>query len=296
MRLNLDQLETFAEVVELGSFSLAARHLNLTQPAVSLRVKQLERHFGIKLVERAGRRTRATAAGRILYERIHKIDMAVADAMNALADYHSDTRGRVLVGTFTSVCIHLLPPVLRRLRQRYPGLELVIRTGNSRSIMEWIEDGSVDVALVSLTGAHQNLHAVPIATDELVVLPPEAQTRRLAHFTPQDLSGKPLILPAAGDTYRLIKSWFDDAHIACRPAMEVNNIEARRRLAEARLGYAIVPRMIFSEREKAPYYRLLPRLYRTLNVVVRQDKLLSHGVREVMSALQRIGDEHDVDP
>ena len=66
--LNLDQLRTLAEVIEQGSFSAAARRLNLTQPAVSLQVRELERRFGVQLIERLGRQTQATIPGRALVE------------------------------------------------------------------------------------------------------------------------------------------------------------------------------------------------------------------------------------
>jgi DNA-binding transcriptional LysR family regulator len=98
-RLSLDHLRTFADVVELGSFSAAARRLNLTQPAVSLQVKQLEGRLRVRLIERVGRRAHPTAAGRDLLAHVHHVDAAVAGALAAIADHREGGSGRLRLGT-----------------------------------------------------------------------------------------------------------------------------------------------------------------------------------------------------
>src|SRR5215475_8257296 len=129
--LSLDQLETFAAVVELGSFSAAARRLNLTQPAVSAQMRQLERRLGLRLVERVGRRAQPTVAGSELLPHVRQIEDALAAAV-AMADRHStEIAGRIRLGTGATACIYLLPSALRDLRRRLPQLEIVVRTGNT---------------------------------------------------------------------------------------------------------------------------------------------------------------------
>src|SRR5271163_1175467 len=115
-RLNLDQLEAFAAVVELGSFSAAAARLNLTQPAVSFQIRQLEQRLGLRLVERVGRRVQPTAAGLDLLPHIRRIDEAVAGAVAAMAHRASGVTGRVRLGTGATACIYLLPRLLSDLR------------------------------------------------------------------------------------------------------------------------------------------------------------------------------------
>src|SRR5205809_5785263 len=116
--INLDQLETFAAVIELGSFSAAAQRLNLTQPAVSFQIRQLERRLGLRLIERVGRRALPTVAGRELLPHIGHIDDALAAAFTAIGPYAQGVAGRVRLGTGATACIYLLPPVLRDLRRR----------------------------------------------------------------------------------------------------------------------------------------------------------------------------------
>src|SRR5271156_1820858 len=103
--LNLDQLAAFAAVVELGSFSAAAARLNLTQPAISFQIRQLERRLGLRLVERIGRRARPTAAGLDLLPHIRQIDAAVAGAIKAMTYHTQGIAGRVRLGTGATACI-----------------------------------------------------------------------------------------------------------------------------------------------------------------------------------------------
>ena len=104
--LNLDQLRALAKVVELGSFSAAARQLNLTQPAVSLQIRELERRFGVQLIERVGKRAHATAPGRDLVEAAQRIfrECELTDA--AMRRYRDGWIGRVHIGTTNTTLMY----------------------------------------------------------------------------------------------------------------------------------------------------------------------------------------------
>src|SRR3972149_472064 len=109
---NLDQLRSCSTLVAAGTFSAAARRLNLTQPAVSRQISELEKRFGVRLVERAGRQARPTRAGEQLLDQIHRIEAAVSDAMAMMVPYQNDAVGRVIIGTGATACIYLLPAIL----------------------------------------------------------------------------------------------------------------------------------------------------------------------------------------
>jgi DNA-binding transcriptional LysR family regulator len=170
--LNLDHLRTFASVVELGGFSAAAQRLNLTQPAVSLQIRQLERRLGVRLVERVGRRATATAAGQDLLDHVRRIEAAVAGAVDAMAYHATGTVGRVRLGTGGTACIYLLPPILRELRQRFPTLEIVVSTGNTPDMLKAIEDNRIDVGLVTLPAPGRMFQVTPVIDDEFVAIFP----------------------------------------------------------------------------------------------------------------------------
>jgi DNA-binding transcriptional LysR family regulator len=143
--LNLDHLRTFAQVIELGSFSAAAERGGVTQPAVSLQIRQLERRFGLKLVERIGRRAGPTAAGLELLSHVRVIDAALAQAELAMTAHASQVSGRIRLGTGATACTYLLPPILADLRRRFPALDIVASTGNTADMLRGLENNTLDI-------------------------------------------------------------------------------------------------------------------------------------------------------
>ena len=130
--LNLDYLQSFLVVIECGSFSAAAERLQLSQPAVSLQVRQLEKTLNATLIERVGRKARPTAAGVALLAHAQQINTAVASAVDAVAHQTSGTAGRVRLGTGATACIFLLPPILKELRTALPALEITVTLQDDR--------------------------------------------------------------------------------------------------------------------------------------------------------------------
>ena len=122
----------------------------MTQPAVSLQVRQLERRYGLKLVERVGRRARPTAAGLELLTHIRAIDATLAQAEQAMTAHASQVSGRLRLGTGATACTYLLPPLLADLRRRFPALEVVASTGNTADMLRGLENNALDIGLVTM--------------------------------------------------------------------------------------------------------------------------------------------------
>ena len=293
-RLNLDQLGAFAAVVELGSFSAAAERLQLTQPAVSLQVRQLEKRLGTLLVERVGRRARPTAAGAALLPHAAHIDEAVAAALDAVGAHAAGTAGRVRLGTGATACIFLLPPVLRELRRRFPELELTVTTGNTAEIVKAVDSNTIDLALVTLPAAGRALVVTPVLDDEFVAVAPRG-TVLPARVSPAALAKQPLLLfEPGGNTRRITDAWFARSGVALRPAMSLGSVEAIKELVAAGLGWAVLPQMAVRKEQARGAFAvapLAPRLKRTLALVVRRDKRLQRPLSEAMRAIEALGRE-----
>jgi DNA-binding transcriptional LysR family regulator len=289
--LNLDQLRAFMDVVELGSFSAAAERRDLTQPAVSLQVRQLERRLGVALIERVGRRARPTAAGAELLAHAGRIDAAVSAALDAVARHATGAVGRVRLGTGATACIFLLPPILRELRRRFPTLEITVSTGNTAEIVRAVEDNMIDLALVTLPASGRALAFTPVLDDEFVAIAPPAMALP-KRITPAALAGLPVLaFDPGGNTRRIVDAWCARGNAALKPVMSLGSVEAIKELVGAGLGCAVVPRMaVRGVEERAFAVRsLTPRLHRELAVVIRQDKTLFRGLREAVDALLAIG-------
>lgn len=291
--LNLEQLRSFGLVIEAGSFSAAADRLGLSQPAVSLQVRQLERRLGVRLVERVGKRAKATPAGAELLRHAPNIAAAVENAIDALEGHASGVAGRVRLGTGATACLHFLPALLRGLREQYPALGIVVSTGNTEDQVRKVEENSIDLALVTLPAAGRSLSVTPVLDDEFVAIGRSDLAPLKARVGPADLAALPLVLfePAA-NTRKLVDRWFAAEGFQPQPVMELGSVEAMKEMVAAGLGYGIVPRMAMTGRGAHPDLktsRLAPRMHRTLAVVVRRDKPVGRGLRVVLEAIVAAG-------
>lgn len=288
--LNLDHLVTFKLVVSRGSFSGAAEVLGLSQPALSLHIRQLEQALQVRLIERTSRGVRPTPAGVTLAEHCMKIDAVVSTAVESVSRHSDEITVTVTVGTGATACIHLLPPLLQQLRQAHPLLKVDVRTGNTSDIVRGVEENRIDIGLVTLPAAGRCLSISPLGTDEFVIIMEKDALERCAKpLSPRTLLSLPLIVfePGSG-TRSLIDEWFRDVgHTAC-PVMELGSIEAIKRMVRAGLGYSIVPRMSVAcpaERQGLSIYSMAPSLHRTLGTVMREDRIVSRGINEVLKRL-----------
>src|SRR5438445_201779 len=151
----LTQARALDAVVRHGSFSRAAAELGLTQPAVSMQVRQLETALGLPLVERMGKRAFATRAGELLLEHSARAVRELETAVQMLQRLRGRVAGRIRIGTSASLSIYVLPPVFRSFRARHPDVELIVVTGNAPEIAHAIVANHLDIGITSLPPIHQ---------------------------------------------------------------------------------------------------------------------------------------------
>jgi DNA-binding transcriptional LysR family regulator len=239
--LNLDQLRTLLEVIELGSFSAAARRLNLTQPAVSQHIRELERRFAVRLIERMGKQAHATAPGRDLVEAAQRIfrDCDLAEA--AMRRFRDGWIGRVHIGTTNTAMTYLLPPILRRLRLNHPGIDLLVTNMATRDSIEQIIQNKIDLALVTLPVEVTKLRITPLIPQTLVAILPAGTRDVPDEVTPDYAARQPLLIEhARGAVHGLVMEWLA-GQMPLRAAMHLGTIEALKTAVESNLGMSIVP-------------------------------------------------------
>lgn len=286
--LNLDQLSAFVSVVELGSFTAAADRAGLTQPAVSLQVKLLERRLGVRLIERVGRRAQPSPAGSELLAHARRIIEECAVAQEAMTPYRDGAVGRVRIGSGGTASIHLLPKAIAEAKKKMPGLEISVRIGNADEILHDLEANAFDLAVVALPAAGRSLEVEPFYEDELLAVAPKGSEMPEGGPDAAFLSDKALLLYEGGNTRNVIDGWFAEAGVRSRPAMEFGSVEAVKELVAAGLGWSVLPGLSL-KRDRADFVTtspVRPRLSRQLGMVLRRDKHLTRGLREVMKCLR----------
>lgn len=292
MTLNLGNLATFRLVIQRGSFSAAADVLGLSQPAVSLQVRQLEQFLQTRLLERTGRGIKATAAGIALLAHSEQIELAVSAAVQSVSEFNREISGSITLGTGATACIHLLPPLLLKLREQHPLLTVGVTTGNTLDIVRAVEENRLDLGLVTLPAIGRNLAVTPVIDEEFVCILASNQEALPPAVTPEVLQTLPLIAFESGSGTRdLIDGWFLADGRAIAPVMQLGSIEAIKRMVRAGLGFSIVPRMAVEhpqDRIGLNVQSLTPLLHRQLGIIMRQDKIISKGIAEILRLLQKL--------
>lgn len=288
--LNLDYLKTFSLVAELGSFSAAAERLGLTQPAISLQVRALEKQLGVRLVERVGRTARPSAAGEELLAHAGRIEAATNQAVEAVARHAKGVLGRVRLGTGATPCAFLLPPLLADLKRRFPDLDISVATGNSADIVRAVDDNLLDIGLVSLPVSGRIFEITPLFDESFVAIAP-AETSLPDTVTAETLAQRPLILYEPGaNTRRITDEWLAAGGTAVKPVMALGSVDAIKEMVAVGLGAALVPEIALraADRERLVVRPVSPPLSRRFALVLRRDKRLDRALRETLNALKTL--------
>jgi DNA-binding transcriptional LysR family regulator len=297
--LNLDQLRAILEVVERGSFSAAARHLNLTQPAVSLQIRELERRFGVRLIERLGKQAHATVPGRALVEAAQRIfrECDLADA--EMRRFREGWIGRVHVGTTLSAMIYRLPPILSSVRLDHPGIDLVVTNTPTANSVENIIQNRIDLALVNLPLEDKRLTITPLCSEQLVAILPAGTRNVPDEITPAYVARQALLVEQPSSAaHPLVLGWLSAAQESSpREPMSLGTIEALKSAVASKLGMAIVPEVAVAMHMSDFIVRpLQPPLARTLALIEHRNKPNEPALEIVRNALLTLRTDGPTEP
>ncbi len=242
--MDMRQLRAFAAIAEAGTFTAAAERVHVTQAAISMQIRLLEEETGVRLFVRAPRGVVLTEGGERLLVRARGI-LREHDA--ALAELHAlagGERGRLRLGSASAmVSTDPLPALLRDLRRSHRNAEVTVASGTSDALVRLILAGELDAAFVSLPVDAAGIETERLSADELVAIAhPRHHLANARVVTAQTLAGEPLILgERGGNTRRLIDSFFQTEGVRPQIAMELNRLQAIKRMAEEGMGIGIVP-------------------------------------------------------
>jgi DNA-binding transcriptional LysR family regulator len=242
--MEFGQLEAFVQVAKLGSFSRAAEALFLTQPSVTARIQTLEKDLGEDLFERGGRSIKLSDAGAVFLEYAERALKEVQESRDALESLRNASAGHLRIASAMTISAYVLPRLLKSFRSSYPGVAVSVRTGRSDFVMDMVLADEAQVGLVR--GLHHpELETVHLYDDEVVLVTHpdhEFATRGCASI---DAVGRqPLIFFDKGSSYHgLIHGYFRDAGIIPTHSMELDSIEATKKMVEEGLGIAYLPRV-----------------------------------------------------
>ena len=169
--MQINQVSAFLAVAELGSFSLAAERLHITQPAVSKRIRQLESSVRVALFDRIGKRSFLTPAGRAFKPHAERILQELKSYRSSLSHQQGEPSGSLSFATSHHIGLHRLPQILRTFKSRYPRVELDLQFMDSEDACAAIADNELELAIVTLPErADTKLDCEPVWIDQMVVV------------------------------------------------------------------------------------------------------------------------------
>jgi DNA-binding transcriptional LysR family regulator len=241
-RMNLNQLRVFFFVAREQSFTRAARLLNITQPAVSIRVSELERDCGARLFDRVGQKVILTDAGDTLYGYALRIFRLLEDAHHGLENARLLKSGDVRIGT-GQTATDFISPILHRFKRMYPGVMVRVELGNSQKILADILSLQLHAGVVANPPADSGLVAIPCVREPLAVVVPTAHAwAKQRTLSLKALHGEPFILREPGSgTRALIERALQHVGATPRIEMELPLNPAIKSAVEAGIGVAIMP-------------------------------------------------------
>ncbi len=284
--MELSELQAFLAVADRGSFSAAALHLYLTQPAVSKRIKGLEEELQVILFERIGRKVRLTRAGEALLPRARELVLQAQDLKHLASRLLEKVSGPLLLGTSHHIGLHRLPPVLKRYRNTFPEVALDIRFMDSEKACREVEKGELELAVVTLpTRPAPALETLTLWDDPLeFVAAPEHPLAGRQRVSLADLAAHPAVLPGATTyTRAILDRQLREQGLDITIGMSTNYLETLKMLAEINLGWTLLPRTMIGD-----HLSVLPvplRLARQLGVVMHRQRVLSGPAQALLQLL-----------
>jgi DNA-binding transcriptional LysR family regulator len=290
--MNLHHLRLFAAVVENGGFSRAAAAVNLSQPAISKSIKELEIETNLSLLDRSGKSVKLTDAGRLLYERARELFGVERIAERELRELRGLKRGMLRIAASTTIATYLLPRVLGRFHLRHPRVRIQTASANTRAVLRMVLESRVDVALVEGPVSHPQVDVIPWRDDELIVIaPPDHHLLRRAPVGVGALAAEQFLVREPGSGTRVVaQRALARQGLRLQNTIRLGSTEAIKQAVAAGLGLAIVSRAAAADqlalgRISALHVEGLI-IRRTLTRLKLRDRLTTVAGRELESLLE----------
>ncbi|MDO8445387.1 MAG: selenium metabolism-associated LysR family transcriptional regulator [Deltaproteobacteria bacterium] len=282
--MDIKQLEIFARIVDLKSFSKAAEAVYLTQPTVSGHIQSLEEELGQKLLDRLGREVVPTKAGKVLYEYAKKMVALRDEAGQALDQLLGRMKGEIVIGGSTIPGEYLLPTIIGRFREKYHEITVVLKIGDTADIVNRVLTGECEVGIVGSRVEDSRLEYSEFVKDELIIIAASNYTMaKKEGITASALASIPFVMRERGSgsrmtiEKRLLEIGVDPSEINI--VAEMGSTEAVKQAVKAGLGVSIVSSVAVAEDLRHNSLKVIPfkgkRFLRSFYIATHRGRTMS---------------------
>jgi DNA-binding transcriptional LysR family regulator len=245
-------LESFVEVARRGNVSRAAEALFLTQPAITARLKSLESDLGTELFVRSPRGMALSDAGRAFLPYAERALATFDEGRQLVTNLREGSIGALVIAAAPAVSTYVLPEILRAFRSTHPRVRLGVRTGHTEEVLEMVLRSEAHVG-IGRPIRHPDIELIPVMDDEmLLVVSARHPFARRGRVSLRELAGERLVLFDRTSSYHeLTSSLFRQAGVVPASTLELDNVEAAKKMVQQNLGVALLPRMALAAELKA---------------------------------------------
>lgn len=241
LHVTFRQLSVFESVARHLSFSRAAEEMHLTQPAVSMQIKQLEENVGLPLFEQLGKKIFLTEAGRELHHYSRVIAQQLREAESVLAELKGLERGKLNISV-VSTANYFAPQLLAKFCAIHPMVKVSLNVGNRESVLKQLDDNEIDLAILGTPPEGIDVQAYPFMENRLVIIAssdhPLAGEKSIPAFL---LQNEAFVMREQGSGTRLAaEKYFSSHHVSVKTAMEMSTNEAVKQAVQAGMGLGIL--------------------------------------------------------
>ncbi len=244
MRFTLHQLKVFRTVARHKSMTKAAEELHMTQPAVSIQIKQLQESLGISLIEVIGRQVYLTEAGRHLQNMHQRINSEIESFYGTISQLKGGLEGTLTISA-ASTAKYFLPYLLGEFQQRYPEVQISLKVTNRNEVLGHLKNNEYDIAILTQLPDDESIHVAPFLDNPLVICcAPDHPLKNENDIPIQQLKNEPFIYREPGSGTRMVmERYLADNNISVQPTMELGTNEAVKQAIMGGIGISLISKL-----------------------------------------------------
>lgn len=290
LNLTLRQLRYFEALARIGHFGRAAEDCAISQPALSMQIKELEEALGTPLIERGARQLRLTDFGELFVLRAREILRAVDELGDLARAAREEFSGRLRIGVIPTVAPYLLPTIIGRLAQLYPGLDLNLRETVTPKLLHELAEGRLDAAIVALPVSEPALTEVALFSEAFVLVRPAEEEGRPVPG-PERLREMRLLLLEEGHCFRdQALSFCNMASARPRELLDGSSLATLVQMVGAGIGVTLIPEMAVPVETRSAAVSVAafrdPQPSRTIGMIWRRTSPLDRQLRQIAEVVR----------
>ena len=291
-------MKIFYFAAKYGNLSLAAEALYITQPAVTKGIQRLQEYYGVKFVNRFGKKLALTDAGEILYDIAEKIFEMESQAEESISDFQQQKRGHIRIHSSESFGAYYLPSIINRFSKANPHIRISVNILPTEQVVENSISLNNDLGFISSPVEHNKVTVREVLEDRLVIVaPPDHPLTRKGSLEPRDLKGQSMIMHEKGSATRIfVDDFIRKNDISITIPLELSSNMAIKKAVQERIGIAMISRKIVSEEIQRGELKAIlfsnQQMKRKFYMVHHKDKYFSEPLKSLIEIMYQWTSEY----